>query len=99
MLSVLGAVAASQANATNTLLTINQLADGSVAPLKALAALGHYLKLQFIPTSLFPEYPANHHWFLILLGALLNALCLNFRLFRYFKRVINLNSQVPNSAF
>ena len=70
MLSVLGAVAASQANAANTLLTINQLADGSVAPLKALAALGHYLKLQFIPTSLFPEYPANRHWFLILLSAL-----------------------------
>ena len=68
LLSILAIIAASQANAGNSLLSVNQFLDGSLAPLKALSALGHYLKLQFLPLALFPEYPANRHWALILLG-------------------------------
>ena len=38
--------------------------------MKALAAYGHYLKLQLFPFQLFPEYPINRDWGLVLLGAL-----------------------------
>ena len=61
---------ASYANADNTLLAVNQFKDGHLAPLKALSAIGHYVKLHFLPLSLFPEYPSNRLWWQILIGFL-----------------------------
>ncbi|MGJ8655309.1 MAG: hypothetical protein ACSHX6_02575 [Akkermansiaceae bacterium] len=70
VLSMLGAVAAMNANAGNSLLAVNQFIDGRVAPLKSLSALGHYFKMQFFPYPLFPEYPANQLWWQVLIGVL-----------------------------
>ena len=67
-LSLIGAFAASRANLGNTLTAINQLHDGPIAPLKALSAFGHYLKQQFIPWPLFPEYPSNQDPTLLIIG-------------------------------
>lgn len=69
-LSILAVMIAAYANMGNALLAVNQFNDGNFAPLKALSALGHYVKLHFWPFFLFPEYPANYLWWQVLIGIL-----------------------------
>ncbi|MDP0492204.1 MAG: hypothetical protein Q7Q71_14235 [Verrucomicrobiota bacterium JB023] len=70
ILSVSAAFAAKWANMGNPLGELNQYLFGDIAPLRALAALGHYLCTQLFPSNLFPEYPASTSPLLIGAGCL-----------------------------
>ena len=70
ILTGLAALTASLVNADNPMLAVHQLNEGKIAPLKALAAMGHYLQQHLLPQGLMPEYPTTKSITLIALGVI-----------------------------
>lgn len=62
------AFTASAINADNPMLAIHTFTNGSISPLRGLAALGHYLQQHLLPSALIPEYTASTSSLMITIG-------------------------------